>query len=138
MLVPGNYWSINILEYWTSLTDVGVEGSYKWCYANSYVDFTPTSLNAFQKAQPDNYLDSEHCGNMMVATGTSAYLAHNDISCSRQFHFACEVIGKMQHCNVMIESFFQAPLSTPIQHACPVDKEPEVRYLYNLLLGIAY
>jgi hypothetical protein len=92
ILVPGGYWNVDVKDYYTSLSDFGVEGSFKWCFANSTVGFTPSTYNNFYPNQPDNYQNSEHCITMMhLDPGPNSYFSYNDVSCASEYNFACEV-----------------------------------------------
>jgi hypothetical protein len=73
-----------IKVFWTSGKDEGCESKFGWC---STGECLLPSL-PWKVANPDNYLNNEHCINVAKASGVAVL---NDNTCSSSARFICEV-----------------------------------------------
>ncbi|KAF4524129.1 hypothetical protein B566_EDAN012132 [Ephemera danica] len=72
---------------WTSGTDLGCEGRYRWCGSNASM-YTSSNL-AWMSGEPNDYLEDEDC---LVLWNFNGELKLNDELCLEPFSFICEDI----------------------------------------------
>ena len=80
---------------WIGLTDIDVEGTWKFQPSNEVIDFNE-SLVHFSEGQPDNFEGGEHCAHIWAGNDN---MDINDLPCSKNdwdVYGLCEI--EAAHC----------------------------------------
>ncbi|XP_059473650.1 mucin-2-like isoform X2 [Neocloeon triangulifer] len=106
----------NGVWFWTSGSDISVEGVYTWCYSdNTQANISFSNVLKWAVTQPDNGGNVEDCINIFTHNvAPPGSIDYNDIVCSRGLQYICE-----------------RPLfgSVPFPECPTVDCKPEFRKL---------
>lgn len=74
-------------QYWTSGSDLGCEGNFGWCSLGG----KELARNLpWQRNEPNNHGNNEHCVNIDLIAWDSMKFVLNDNNCERKMKFVCE------------------------------------------------